>query len=654
MKKFISFILLFQILFFNCAGANTYWGDIVPYDKHEKMNRKIFNLNLKMNKIIVKNVHIIWATMFPNFIIDSLNRAYTNLEYPKRLISCLLQRDFHALKHETKRFIINTTLGLAGIIDSAYAIFHLEPYDEDMEQALTKCKMKQGDYFVLPFVSSVTIRDVFGRILDFILTPSTYISSPIAAAIKLGLLINRTTQIQPVVKIIESNFTDPYDIAKKMYMLNKQIKLKNYDRSNVLSEIKFDDEIELVNKEKLEVKGKLKNENLIVNENNFTLTPDIVLNNYNPKSPLADSLRTALFDLKDMKNPFWAELSLWNRDFNKKLKTACVEISKGREKYKFKYVLQKDKHSPLVIIFPSIGEGIASAHSANIAKLFYEEGYSAIILGSHFHHEFVKSLDNHYPGVINDDIKHINKLVNGAISYLSDKYNRVFLKRTAIATSLGAHAILFLASKQWEDNANNIDKFIAICPPYELTYAMDRVDEVLKKANNLQHPDALAIIASKLISAYKYPQYVIKNLDSLPFSNYEAGLINAYIFHQKLSDLIFNIETEKNPDIDKKELYEAIDNTNYNDYKNKYLCVNYTNDELKNMTSLSAVSNYLINSDNYKIFHSIDDYLVNQNQLKELKSYAGDKLTLFSNGSHLGFLYRDEFIEVLRNEIKPD
>ena len=652
MKKIISYFLLFQILFFNFANANTYWGNIVPYDKHEKMNRKIFNLNLKMNKIVVKNIHIIWATIFPNFVIDSLNRAYTNLEYPKRLISCLLQKDTEALKHETKRFLINTTMGLAGIIDCAYSIFHLEPYDEDMEQALSKCKMKQGSYIVLPFVSSITTRDIFGRILDFILTPTTYISSPIAAAIKLGLLINRTTQIQPVAKLVESNFVDPYDIAKKMYMLNKEIKLKNYDRSSVLSKIKFNDEVELVHSENLEVKGKLKSENLILNEDNIILKPDIILNGYNPKSPVADSLRTTLFDLKDKKNPFWAELSLWNRNFNKKLKTASVEIIKDKEKYNFKYILQKNKCSPLVIIFPSIGEGITSAHSSNIAKIFYDEGYSIIILGSHFHHAFVKSLDNHYPGVIKDDIEYINALVNNTISYLSKKYNRVFLKRTAIATSLGAQAILFLASKQMEDSANNIDKFIAICPPYELTYAIDKVDEIMKRANNLQHPDSIAIIASKLISAYKNPQYIMKNLDNLPFSNYEANLISAYIFHQKLSDLIFNIETQKTPNIDKKELYEAIDNTNYNDYKNKYLKVKYTNEEFKNLTSLSSISNYLINKDNYKIFHSVDDYLISQNQLKELKSYAEDKLTLFSNGSHLGFLYRDEFIEALKKEIK--
>lgn len=659
MKKLICFILLINILLINCGVfANTYWGeDIYLYDKYEKINRKIFNINLKMNKIVVRNVHIIWESIFPNFLIDCLNRVYTNLEYPKRLISCILQRDKQAAIHETKRFIINTTFGLGGIIDSAYKIFKLEFYDEDIEQALSKYKIKQGNYLVLPFVSSVTMRDIIGRLFDFILTPSTYISSPIAAAVKLGLLINRTTNIQPLIKMVESNFIDPYDIAKKAYLTDKLIKQKNYDRNNVISKIKLEDEeVELVDKtEKLDVKGKLKNENLIVNEKNQELSADIFLNDYNPKSPIYDSMRTAFFDIQNISNTFWSDFSLWNRNFNRKIKTASVEIVKNRPKYNFKYILQKDKKAPLAIVIPSIGEGVESMRNSNIAKLFFDEGYSVLILGSHFQWEFLKSIsDEYHPGLIGNDVKYINILINNAISYLSRKYDRVFLKRIVFATSLGAYSILFLGNEQMQNNANNIDKFIAICPPIELSYAIDKIDDVLNSVNKNKTHDSVAIIGAKLMKAYKNSAELIKNIDSLPFTNYEAKLISAYIFHQKLSDILFNIELAKNPNIDKKELYNLIDNTNYNGYKEKYLSFSYDKNDFNNLTSLRSISNYLISKDNYKIFHSIDDYLVNKTQLKELKSYAGDKLVLFSNGSHLGFLYRDEFLDALKKEIRID
>ena len=60
---------------------------------------------------------------------------------------------------------------------------------------------------------------------------------------------------------------------------------------------------------------------------------------------------------------------------------------------------------------------------------------------------------------------------------------------------------------------------------------------------------------------------------------------------------------------------------------------------------------YLKNSTNYKIYHSVDDYLVNETQLKNLKAISESKTILMSNGAHLGFMYTPEFIDDLKKEI---
>ena len=668
MKKLTALILLLNIIISNIVCADelikpnlkypSYSALYLNEDKFEDINRKVFYLNLKLNKLFVKRVHILWASLFPNFVIDSLNSVYSNIQYPKRLVSSLLQHDFEAVKHETKRFFINTTLGVAGLMDVADKFFDLELYNEDMEQALAKCKVKCGNYLVLPFVSSITTRDMYGRILDFLLTPTTYIASPVAAAVKLGLLINRTMFIQPIVKMVESSFVDPYDVAKKFYGVEKYIKLSNYDRKNVLASIKDDyDEVDLTNNKTekvLQVKGSIKGENLIVSMPNDELKADIILNDFNPQNPILDSMRTALFDIIEDERSIWNENAIWNSNFNKKIKTASVEITPNNDKYQFRYVLQKDKKSPLVIIFPSIGEGINSSHNNIMAKMFYKQGYSVVIIGSHFQWEFLKSLDKDYKvGFIKDDVKYIDKLINNIISYLSNKYDRVFLDRTAIGTSLGAYAVLFLANEQYEKGANNIDKFIAICPPYELMYAVKQIDKIIESWQRYPNDfkQKVAITTAKVLRAYKEKEKLNKNFKTLPFSNYEAKLISAFVFHQKLSDLIYIIEKRKNKNMDNKITYNMIYNSNFQDYIKNYLLEKYSYDEIENTNTLSAISNYLINKDNYKIYHSLDDYLTNKNQLKELKSYCDDKLVLFNNGAHLGFLYRDEFINALTQEI---
>lgn len=671
MKKIITVFLLFNLIFIKegifCLGVYAQDSEYPSYskifigdDSHEKINRKIFNINLSLNKIFVKKIHTVWASIFPQFVINSLNRTYYNIEYPKRLVSSLLQRDIEGVKHETKRFLINTTLGVAGLFDFAYKVFNLESYDEDMEQALAKCKVKCGEYLVLPFLSSTTSRDILGRIFDFLLTPTTYIMAPVAAAIKLGLLINRTHFIQPIIKMVESNFADSYDIARKFFGVQKYIKLSNYDRKSVLDKIEDDyDEVDLVDnklkEEVLHVKGSIgKSDNLIVNEKaDDELKADIFLLNYNPQNPILDSMRTALFDIKEVNKSIWSEISIWNRCFNKKIKTADIEIVKNRPLYKIRYILQKDKTSPLVILFPSIGEGVNNHHSAILAKIFYDEGYSVLILGNHFQWEFLKSLEKGYIiGDISKDVKYINILVNNSISYLTKKYDRVFLKRTALGTSLGAYSVLFLANEQYLTGSNNIDKFIAICPPFQLTYAADKLDKII--ASWKSYPDdfkeKISITTAKVLRAYNESKEN-KIFDKLPFSNYEAKLISAFIFHQKLSDLVYTTEKIKNPNIDEKDLYKLIYNMNYKSYLEHYLNKNLNLEELNKKENLGALSNYFINSDNYRIFHSLDDYLTNKEQLKELRSYCDNKLTIFSNGAHLGFLYRDEFTNELKKEI---
>lgn len=74
-------------------------------------------------------------------------------------------------------------------------------------------------------------------------------------------------------------------------------------------------------------------------------------------------------------------------------------------------------------------------------------------------------------------------------------------------------------------------------------------------------------------------------------------------------------------------------------------------DDLQYETSLFSLSDYLANNDNYRIYHSLDDYFTNKNQIERLKTFSGSRLTCLDCGAHLGFLYRKEFIESLKADI---
>ena len=691
MKRLLTFTAVFLCLL-NVASAEELLKQQSKYpdyaymylgkDKFEKLNRKIFAFNLGLNKYAIRPVHILWSSIMPEYGIKRIQSAYDNIEYPKRLVSSLIQKDFKTCGHETVRFLTNTTLGIGGLFDPAKKIFKWEMANEDMEQALTKCKCCSGPYLVLPVMTGTTTRALAGKLLDTSLNPTTYVGTPVLAMVKAGLTVNRTSAMQPLITMVESTYADPYDIAKKMYGLDNYIKSHNYDRKDVLErafktpvdpykDLPPEINPELVKlpdlkasndevKDELTVSEVVKNsdniDDFLMNNysaNNSRLFADLLLYDYNPQNPVVDSMRTALFNLPDVNKSIWNELSIWNRSFANRIKTSSVSVYPDRENYKFKYIMQKDKTSPVAIIYPSIGEGITSSHSVIFAKLFYDAGYSVIIQGSHFQWEFVKSMPKDFrPGIPTQDVKYLREVTAKIVQNLEKRYNCQLGEKTVIGTSFGAMATLFLGNLESKENTLNVAKFIAICPPIDLMYAMKQVDkngeDWIKNPNNLK--ERVAETAGKVLQLFN-----MKNeskdfkIGSLPFTEEEGKLITSFVMHQKLSDLIFTIENVPKNKV--TDVYQTIDNMNYQDYMQKYILVNNSFDSINDQISLFAISDYLQNGSNYKIYHSLDDYLVNQNLLRKLKNYTGRNTTLVNNGAHLGFIYTPEFIEELKKEI---
>lgn len=655
-------------------------------DKFEGFNRKMFSFNQKLNKYAIRPVHILWASIMPQYGMDRIKSATKNIEYPIRLMSTLLQRDFKSSGTETLRFLANTTIGLGGLYDPATSLFKIPAADENMDQALSKCKIKSGPYIVVPVLTGTTPRGLIGRGLDTALNPSSYIATPVLAAVKAGLLVNKTSYMQPLFKMVESNYADPYDIARKLYGIQNYIQCENLDRKDVLeatgriidneeNELVLD-EIELADAELiLKNNGNEKSiqeelsiseiaqagpdiDNIILktyNNKNSKLLADKILFDYKPQCPVVDSMRTVLFDLPEIDNSIWNELSVWNRCFCKRIKTSSVNLDPTRDDYKFKFILQKEKSSPLAIIYPSIGEGVCSHHSAVLAKLFYDEGYSVIIQGSNFQWEFVKSMPEGYrPGIPSNDADYLKTVTGKIITKLQDKYDCKFGDKVVIGTSFGAIATLFLADKEYKNPTLGITKYISINPPVELMYAMKQIDrntaEWNKNPENLKQK--VAVTAAKILQITQTKDFGEDDITSIQFSEEEGKLITGFIMHQKLSDLVFTIENTSKTK--KTGIYDTLNNITYEDYAKKYLLNDiYTNiEDLEIDTSLYSIADYLKNSTNYKIYHTLDDYLVNHKQLKDLKQIAKDKVVLYDHGAHLGFLYRDEFLTELKKDIQ--
>ena len=621
-----------------------YSYEFVGRDKCEGFNRKIFIFNTKLNKWVVKPLNIVWASVMPKYGMDKIQNAYTNLEFPIRFVSCLLQKDFKTSRKEALRFITNTTLGVGGLYDPAKDKFHIEPRQEDMGQALAHFKkIKSGPYLVLPIIPTGCVRDHVGKLLDCPLNPTSYVIGPVALVAKSVAVINKTTCLQPLFKTIDYTYADPYEITKKLTGVDRYIKNNNLDRREVLQERDISQDL---------VKISNMPATLVSNPE---LKADMELKEYNPQTPTIDCMRTALWHDHSVNDSKWSELSVWNKCFCKKINTGSVNIDPKHPNYKYRYILQENKKAPLAIIYPSIGEGIMSYHSAVLAKMFYDKGYSVVIQGSSFQWEFVKSMpDNYKPGFPGIDAQYLKLVTSKIINNLETKKACKFDKKVLIGTSFGAMTTMFIAASEEKENTLGITKYISICPPVEILFALSQIDKYSQEWNT--NPGdikmRIAITAEKVLQVSQ--ECTRKEFKSLPFSEAESKLILGFIMKQKLTDLLFTLE--KGSTSKKSDIYQKINDLSFDDYAKKYLLVQeYKTPELLSYdTSMYSMADFLKRNDNYKIYHALDDYYVNSEQLVWLKKQTDNKSVFFNNGSHLGFLYRKEFLDELRKDIAQD
>ena len=448
-------------------------------DKYENYNRKMFNFNQKLNKYFIRPVNIVWASIMPQYGMDRILGISKNIEFPIRFVSCIVQRDFKAALRESERFLINSTVGVAGMFDPAKRFLKIEQANEDMDQALAKCHIRAKRFFVVPVLNFTTYRGLFGKALDAALNPTMYIGSPILAAIKAGLTINRISFTQAIIKSMETSFPDNYDVYKTLYGIDKYAKQNNYDRVDVISNLSTEKPVKIKKRKKVfqtqtkvsatissdfipedtsaqytyyetkntkTSKGKKKTKEV-------QLKPDILLNNYSRQDPYTDSMRTSLFYIPESDKSFWNEMSIWNRSFKKRIKSADINLAKGRENYTYRYLLQKDKNAPLAIIYPSTGAGVMSNHPVMFGKIFYDMGYSILIIGNPFQWEFVKSMPADYrPGLPENDAKMVKFATAKIIKTIEKKHKREFKNKVVLGTSYGALVSLYIAQQESVDN----------------------------------------------------------------------------------------------------------------------------------------------------------------------------------------------------------
>jgi len=156
-------------------------------DPWESMNRGTFWFNDQVDINVLEPVARGYEEYIPEPVRTGIGTFFMNLRYPQYLVSDIVQGKITQAGEHTGRFLINSTVGLAGLIDVAKDV-GLPDHQEDFAIALAYHGVPPGPYLVLPILGPSNIRDGVGLIVDGFLDPIGWIGySNLSAGSKLAI-----------------------------------------------------------------------------------------------------------------------------------------------------------------------------------------------------------------------------------------------------------------------------------------------------------------------------------------------------------------------------------------------------------------------------------------------------------------------------------
>ncbi len=164
------------------------------YDPWEPMNANIFEFNLKLDRFVLKPVAKGYNFVMPDLVQVGVSNIFSNLRFAPRFLNNVFQGKLKGAGIEVGRFLINSTVGLAGFFDLAKKVDLVTP-EEDLGQTLGFYGVKPGPYLVLPFLPPFTVRDFTGFLGDIALNPINWLVAPIIEANNVPSVIARHNRV---------------------------------------------------------------------------------------------------------------------------------------------------------------------------------------------------------------------------------------------------------------------------------------------------------------------------------------------------------------------------------------------------------------------------------------------------------------------------
>jgi phospholipid-binding lipoprotein MlaA len=148
-------------------------------DPWERFNRGVFAFNQGFDRFLTRPALRGYRYVVPKPGRRALYRAFRNLRSPAIFTNHLLQLRFGDAARTVGRFVLNSTVGAAGLLDAGERGAGWAHEPADFGQTLGRYGVPSGPYLVLPVLGPSLLRELVGMGTDFMLDPLTWVIGPV-------------------------------------------------------------------------------------------------------------------------------------------------------------------------------------------------------------------------------------------------------------------------------------------------------------------------------------------------------------------------------------------------------------------------------------------------------------------------------------------
>ena len=204
------------ILVGGCASTGN------PRDPLEPMNRVVYKFNDGVDNIFVKPAAGMYRDLVPSAIRTGISNFFSNINDVIVALNNLLQGKVPDAINDVGRILVNTTLGVFGVMDPATQL-GVEKHNEDFGQTLGRWGLGDGPYVVLPFIGPSSARDTVGWVGDIYAWPVTYVDPDRDRTILIALrYVGVRAELLEASQILETAALDPYEFVRDAYLQRRR------------------------------------------------------------------------------------------------------------------------------------------------------------------------------------------------------------------------------------------------------------------------------------------------------------------------------------------------------------------------------------------------------------------------------------------------